>query len=287
MKIEKVLNHNVVIAFNDCGQEQVVMGRGLAFQKKTGDIIDSTKVEKTFILEKDGVSDKLATLLGETSELYLAIAAKILDHARSQLSYTLDDYLYVALTDHISFAIRRHKENIQLKNPLLWEIRKYYKSEYQVALKALKIIKRDTGVDFPEDEAASIALHLVNSAMSGGNLEMAVQVTELVNDVLNIVKYHYEMELDESSINYERFITHLRFFAVRYSRMEEQYTSDEDYFLYDQIKIKYPEAFVCTQKIKAYLNKSLNWDISKDEETYLILHIHRVTKRQTDQTMDS
>ena len=36
MKIEKILNNNVVVSINDKGQEVIVMGRGLAFQKKIG-----------------------------------------------------------------------------------------------------------------------------------------------------------------------------------------------------------------------------------------------------------
>ncbi|AST96821.1 transcriptional antiterminator BglG [Niallia circulans] len=285
MQIKKVFNNNVVLAKNEWDQEMVVMGRGLAFQKKAGETIDTAKIEKTFVLEKRGVSDKLAKLLRDTSELYLNIASKILDYAKSQLPYKLDDYLYVALTDHISFAIKRHKENVHVKNPLVWEIRKYYKQEYQVALKCLDIIEEQTGVRFPEDEAASIALHLVNSELSGGNLATAVQVTELVNNVLNIVKYHFKMELDETSINYERFLTHLRFFAIRFIR-KERMADSEDNFLYEQLKRKYPESFQCSQKIKIYLVKSYNWSISKDEEMYLTLHIQRVTKRHLQDQAD-
>ncbi|XOQ12735.1 MAG: PRD domain-containing protein [Shouchella clausii] len=285
MQIKKVFNNNVVLAKNEWDQEMVVMGKGLAFQKKAGETIDTAKIEKTFVLEKRGVSDKLAKLLRDTSELYLNIASKILDYAKSQLPYKLDDYLYVALTDHISFAIKRHKENVHVKNPLVWEIRKYYKQEYQVALKCLDIIEEQTGVRFPEDEAASIALHLVNSELSGGNLATAVQVTELVNNVLNIVKYHFKMELDETSINYERFLTHLRFFAIRFIR-KERMADSEDNFLYEQLKSKYPESFQCSQKIKIYLVKSYNWSISKDEEMYLTLHIQRVTKRHLQDQAD-
>ncbi|YCI74964.1 PRD domain-containing protein [Bacillus sp. R1-10] len=278
MRIEKVLNNNVVMTTNDTNQEMVVMGRGLAFQKKVGDTIDPSKIEKTFVLKKQGVSDKLAKLLEDTSELYLNISAKILDFAQSQLPYRLDEYLYVALTDHISFAISRHNQGIHLKNPLLWEIRKYYKQEFQIALKTLEIIEKETGIALGEDEAASIALHLVNSQLSGENMAAAVQITEMVNTILNIVKYHFKMELDENSINYERFLTHLRFFAIRFARKEKlEETVDE--FFFEQIKLKYPEANICTEKIANYLENQFNWSLTKDEEIYLTVHIHRVTNR--------
>lgn len=279
MEIKKILNNNVVVTNNESNQEIVIMGKGLAFQKKVGDFVDSSKIKKTFVLETHGMAEKLAKLLRDTSELYLKISSKIIDYAQSLLPYKLDEYLYVALTDHISFAISRHKQGLHMKNPLLWEIRKYYKQEYQIAIKALELIEHETGVALGEDEAASIALHLVNSQLSGENMAAAVQVTGMVNTILNIVKYHYKMELDESSVNYERFLTHLRFFAVRFIR-KEKLEDTVDHFLYEQIQKTYTSAYKCTQKIASYLNKDLNWNLSRDEEIYLTVHIHRVTNRQ-------
>ena len=278
MEIKKVLNNNVIVSEDGNNQEIVVMGRGLAFQKKVGDNVDLSKVEKTFILEKQGVSDKLADLLTDASELYLEIAYKILTYAKSKLPYKLDDYLYVALTDHLSFAISRYQQGIELKNALLWEIRKYYKQEYTVALHALDIIEDATGVKLGEDEAASIALHLVNSQLTGENIEAAVHVTKMVNSILSIVKYHYRMTLDETSINYERFLTHLRFFALRYLR-KEMNGEDSDVFLFEQVKNKYPKAYQCTEKIANFVQKTYHWEITNDDKIYLIIHIQRVTNR--------
>ncbi|GER67748.1 transcription antiterminator BglG [Weizmannia acidilactici] len=254
------------------------MGRGLAFQKKAGDTINHEKVEKTFVLENHAISAKLSKLLQDIPTQYLNISAKILEYAKSQLPYSLDEYLYIALTDHISFAISRHKQGIDLKNPLLWEIRKYYKQEFEVALKALQIIKEDTGVALGEDEAAAIALHLVNSQLSGENMSSAVQITEMVNTILNIVKYHFKMELDEGSVNYERFLTHLRYFAIRFIQKEKLEETMEPFFI-EQIRRKYPDAYACTEKIAVYLEHDFNWSLTNDEKVYLTVHIHRVTNR--------
>ncbi|MDY0406725.1 PRD domain-containing protein [Virgibacillus sp. 179-BFC.A HS] len=278
MKITKVLNNNVVMSKSESDQEIVVMGRGLAFQKKVGDVIDPSKIEKTFVLETSGVANKLAELMKETPEIYLDLSYKILELAKSQLTYKLDDYLYVALTDHLSFAITRHKNGIDLKNPLLWEIRRYYKQEFQVALKALDMVEAVTGVRLAEDEAASIALHFVNSQLSGENMAAAVQVTEMVNNILTIVKYFFKIELDENTINYERFLTHLRFFAIRFIRKEKSdYMYDS--FLYEQVKQKYGDAFQCAERIAAYIAKNYDWEISNNEIIYLTLHICRITNR--------
>jgi beta-glucoside operon transcriptional antiterminator len=278
MRIDKVLNNNVVVTTNQHGQEIVVMGKGLAFQKKVGQEVDKQRIEKTFVLKDTGTSEKLNQLLQNTSDKYLDIASEIYDYARSKLPYKLNDYLYVALTDHISFAITRMKEGIQLKNTLLFEIRKYYKKEFEIGIHALTIIEQHTGIAMNEDEAASIALHLINSQLSGENMQMAVQVTDIVNKVLTIVKYHYKTELDENSINYERFLTHLRFFTVRFIR-KEHIEETIDSFFYEQVQHKYEQAFQCAEKIAIFLQKNFNWQVTNDEMVYLTIHIHRVTYR--------
>lgn len=278
MKIKKILNNNVAITHNELNQEIVVMGLGLAFQKKEGSKIDPKKIEKTFILENKGVSNKIAELLKDIPEIYLELAHQIIALAKSKLPYQLDDYLYVALIDHLSFAVERHKQGYDLKNALKWEIRKYYKQEFQIALESLDLINEELNIELPEDEAASIALHLVNSQLSGENMAKTVQVTEMVNDILNIVKYYFQMDLDEHSVNYERFLTHLRFFAMRFIRKEKLKDSYDD-FLYHQVKTKYNKAFHCAERIASYIKNDYNWSISHDEILYLTLHIHRLTSR--------
>lgn len=49
-----------------------------------------------------------------------------------------------------------------------------------------------------ENEAASIAMHLVNSQVSGEGLESISKVVTTVNDILTIVKYHFNVTLDEN-----------------------------------------------------------------------------------------
>ncbi len=46
MKIHKILNNNVVCTIKENNSEIILMGRGLGFQKKVGDTIDESKIEK-------------------------------------------------------------------------------------------------------------------------------------------------------------------------------------------------------------------------------------------------
>lgn len=279
MRISKILNNNVVITENGHNQEMVIMGNGIAFKKKVGQTIDPSKIDKTFALKNTDISDKLNQLLEYTSELYLGISSEIIKYAQPKLPYNLNEYIYVGLTDHISFALIRYKQGVKLKNTLLFEIRRIYKKEYEIGLKALEIIRKHTGISLDEDEAGSIALHLVNSGLSGENMELAINVTEKINSILSIVKYHFKIDIDESTINYERFLTHLRFFVIRFIK-NEKIEETIDTFFYEQVINKYEEAYACTQKIAIYLKEKYDWYLTYDEKLYLTVHIHRVTYRQ-------
>lgn len=278
MQIKKIFNNNVALTEDLHQIEMVVMGKGLAFQKKIGDEIDPEKIEKTFTTPSDSFADKLSDLLDEIPYEIMAVSKDIIDMANKDLQTNLNDVLYLSLSDHIHFAITRTKNGLPIKNALMWEVQKFYKDEYQVARKALAIIKEKTDVSLPEDEAASIALHLFNARQDHSRMEETMAMTNIVNDVTNIIKYHYGIDFDEDSMNYSRLITHLRYFAYRILRGE--LNNDNNDALYEQVKAQYPQAYECTKKIHAYLKKQYQMEMTKDELAYFMIHIHRVSSRE-------
>jgi beta-glucoside operon transcriptional antiterminator len=130
----------------------------------------------------------------------------------------------------------------------------------------------------PEDEAGFMALHFVNAQQGGEDIKQTILVTEMVDDILKIVKFHYNLNIDEGSLSYSRFVTHIRYFAKRLMAKELS-ASDED-FLYEQIKEKYPQAYECALKVKNYIQKKFEVTINNDEMLYFMLHINRVTQRE-------
>ncbi|MDQ0492951.1 transcriptional antiterminator [Paenibacillus brasilensis] len=78
MKIAKVLNNNVVTVIDEQQKELVIMGRGIAFKKSTGDEIDEEKIEKIFKLESTEVSRKLMTLMSDIPIEYVEISDEII-----------------------------------------------------------------------------------------------------------------------------------------------------------------------------------------------------------------
>lgn len=114
------------------------------------------------------------------------------------------------LTDHIHSAIERHEQGMVIQNPLRLEIQRYYPDEYSIGMKALELIKDELGICLTIDESAFIAMHFVNAGLDNPFNE-AHKITEIVSYIEQKVKIDFRTELDESSIDYYRFMTHTKY----------------------------------------------------------------------------
>ena len=255
MKIEKVLNNNVVVALDENGAETVLMGRGLGFGRRAGDEAPPDKVEKRFTLHSDQLFDRFQQLITSIPLPHFLMSERIINHAKIALGKELSDSIYVTLPDHISAAVNR------------------YKDEFRVGLKANEIVKEETGVEFTDDEAAFIALHFVNAQL-GGEIRDIYDMTYLMKAVFGIVYDEYGFRPDHESLNYYRFVTHLKFYARRIVSGEKY--GDEDADLLEVVRFKYPRAYACADRIRAYVQTEKGFHSGQNELLYLTIHIARV-----------
>lgn len=65
MIIENVLNNNAAQVLDDDGRSYVITGSGVAFQKKQGDKIETSKIEKQYILQP--YNDEIITMYQDFS----------------------------------------------------------------------------------------------------------------------------------------------------------------------------------------------------------------------------
>lgn len=276
MIIDKIVNNNVVTVLDSKNKEAVVMGRGIGFKKKPGDLIDKDNIEKIFTMDNPSKNQKLIELLGNTPSEYLLITEEIVKHAQDVLGKKLNSSIYVLLTDHIVFAVDRFKENIVLQNPMIWEIKTLYKDEYRLGQWSINLIKDKLDIELPEDEAAFIALHIVNASL-GEEMYNTMNITILTKDILKIIKTHFNLDFNEDSLDYIRLVTHLKFFSQRVFKKEQLKLEDDD--IYNMIVSKYKEEKNCVDKISKYTERSFNYTLSKQEIIYLILHIKKVSSK--------
>ncbi|MCH5343767.1 MAG: PRD domain-containing protein [Acetatifactor sp.] len=276
MKIVKIMNNNVVNALDEKNRELIVLGKGIGFQKRKGDEVEEAKVEKVFRLP-DQSKSQFEKLVEEIPYVYVKYTDEIVKEAEETLGKKLNKNIYITLTDHLHFAIERYRQNIIFQNALLWEIKKFYVKEYDIGLKVLELLKEQEGVELSVDEAAFIALHIVNAEMDG-DLSQTISMPGMIKDMLDIVRYTFQMDLDEDSLSYERFVTHLKFFIQR--AINRQYYPNEDNELYELFQKKSPKANDCAKKIKKYMEKKTGTEVTDEELMYLTVHIDRVIRHR-------
>lgn len=264
MKVKKIINNNVALVDRG-GHESIIYLTGIAFKKKVGQHISDSEVEKTFVLDSQDRLEHFSYLLSRADDQLILLVNELVQYGEKEIGKSANDYLYLALLDHLSFALKRAKKDQYLRSPLTWEVKKFYPSYYKIGLEALERINQTFQVDFPEDEAVAIALHFVNLQETKAKFDEQLADMETLRDMLNIIKYHFTITLDENSMNYMRLVTHLQYFIERL-RNNQTY-SDNESQLYKQVKAMYPEAFAAVEKIEIYVKGKFNSYLTQEEYT--------------------
>lgn len=274
MEIIRVLNTNAVVTLDRDGQEVIVTGPGIGFQKKKGGELDASLIDKTYCLQSKDDSRRLQEIVQAVPDTYLGIAGKVVDAARKEQDLKINDILYVTLTDHISSALERHASGIALKNMMKIDIRKFYPKEYSIGRQAIRWILEKTGIDLGEDEAAFIAMHIVASELDDSALVNVKKITELITAILQIVRLHFKLEFHEDSVSYQRFITHLKFFSARV--FDNTPYKDSMQEIYDVLVQQNEYAFSGVRKVAELIKQQYDYSLSIDEQLYLLIHLKRI-----------
>ncbi|WP_313581295.1 PRD domain-containing protein [Lacrimispora sp.] len=275
MYVEKRINNNVLLASED-GQQMVLVGKGIGFQAYPGNKIDKSRIEKTFYPTNNMTFTQMAALMTGCGPNELRAVFKIVNMAKETFK-ELNDNMFFSLLDHLSFALKRREIQMDIVNPLEWEIKKFYSREYQMGIKALEIIKADLGTQLPDSEAAFFALHIVNAQIDSVTGEEIFGITEMTNSILKLVKYFYQCEFDEDSVFFNRFITHVRYYLMRRLKGEEVAPTERE--IIESVRKADSQAYECANKIAQYIYERQRWETSETEKMYLMLHIINLVKK--------
>ncbi|WP_110955080.1 BglG family transcription antiterminator LicT [Anaerosinus massiliensis] len=276
MIIKKILNNNVIITENEKAQEIVAMGRGIAFKKRCGDDVPSTAIDKIYTLSNQEIFRRFEQLVQNLSLEYMEISSEIIEMAEKKLQKKLNDCVYISLTDHLHMAVTRFREGAVVKNMMDWEIKRFYRDEYAIGEKALGMLNQKFGLELPVDEIGFIALHIVDAQIDS-DIPMADHITKLIQEITNIVRHTCAVEFDVESLQYYRFITHLKFFAKRMFT-EKEIVAEVDEEIEKLFQKKYVAAYRCVQKIDTFIQMKYKYQVSADEKFYLMIHIAKVIR---------
>lgn len=276
--IKRGINNNVTFVVDDEGNELIVTGRGIAFGKHIGDEIDESKIEYYFPVLPHEISSSMAKLLVNIPIEYYAIANDVVDKAKADLKRELNPSLVLALTDHLYRAVEQAKKGIRITNPLFLDIKRIYPQEFQVGLFGINLLQNMTGCQLDDQEAATIALHIVNSESEGDNRFNSYRIVEIVHWVTNYVFDYFKIDFAKKAdpLYYQRFDTHVRFFAQRILNNDYKNNDDNSSILFVLMDKQYQREKECVNSLSAAFEQKFNIKIFLEERAYLVLHIHNM-----------
>lgn len=272
MRLKKRLNNNAVIALDSTNQECVLFGNGIAFNIKEDEDINEELIERVFFQREKNLFQQLVE---EIPQKYFDLTCEIIEYIEKNLNIKLSNSIYITLMDHISFIKERAEKGMLPRNSMKWEIVRYYNNEYKISKKIVEFLEDEFEIDLNDDEAASIALHIVNAENNTNSVDESIDMIHLVDDILNIICYQTGKKLDYDDLNYQRLVTHIKFFV---QRLYMKQRVDIENPIYNIVVKEYPKAYEIAEKVRTFAEKKLNYKIYDEEITYLTVHIQVILK---------
>jgi len=278
-QIKKVFNNNVVLVtqedkVNSSSKEVILVGKGLGFAKRAGDIIksDSLNIDKEFIPANDEKKEQYNQLVKTVNEEIIGLTTEIIAMVSKELNEELDKHIHIALTDHIAFALKRIKEGMEISNPFLPETKTLYNEEYRLAKKAVKMIEERSGIPIPEGEVGFITLH-IHGARTKQGVSRAVKYTSLIKEMIDFIEDRLGIAISHESLNYARLVTHLRFAL---ERIETNKINQNP--LLEKIRDDLKKSYQIAEELSDLIYKRLDVVVPDDEKGYLAMHLERLKK---------
>jgi transcriptional antiterminator len=275
LQIEKVLNNNVLIANHPSYQEVVLIGKGLGFNRKQGDVIDTGLAEKYFVLTNEKEQENYIKLLPFIDNELLEVIISAIQLIKQKTNSDLNEHIHVALTDHLMFAVTRMKQGMEISNPFLIETKTLYRFEYEIASDVVALIKAKTGISLPVGEIGFIALH-IHSAVTNKTLSDVNQHSQLVSRLIQLIEEQLSVKIDKESIDYMRLVRHLRYTIERVIKGEKV---EEPEKISSLLKEEYPVCYNLSWKLIKVMQQTLKKKVFDAEAVYLTMHLQRLQKK--------
>lgn len=274
-KIKKALNNNVVIGLLDDFEEVVLIGKGIGFNRKSGDVIGGHLVEKLFVLKNEKEQENYLKLLPFVDdELHRAIISAI-DLIKSRVHTQLNEHIHVGLTDHLLFAVTRMTKGMEMRNPFLIETKTLYPLEYDIAKDVVRLLEGKVGLSLPEGEVGFIALH-IHSSIVNRDLSEVNQHSQLVSRIVQMIEEQLEITIAKDSIDYMRLIKHIRFTIERVNTGEKVAEPEK---ITSLLKEEYPMCYNLSWKLIKIMQQTLNKPVYDAEAVYLTMHLQRLQNK--------
>ncbi|MDF7639364.1 PRD domain-containing protein [Lactobacillus sp. ESL0791] len=281
--ISQVLNNNVLLVEDGKNQEQIIWGRGIGFKAHSGQNYDPQPSDKVFS-SMPQTDDKWISSFKQLSDKipreYFELTDKIIQLARKEIDSDFDEHLLLPLTDHIYFAVERIKQGLNLFNPMLFDLKRFFTKEYGVGKQAQKMIEQLSGVKVSDDEAGFIAMHLVEHEMkrSNGQIKNFSNIMNIFTDITNIIESVFGRKFSENDVSLTRLMTHLYYLILRSNTKEKYSGLSSDSALLKDIMSQHQKAGICLKQITKYLEQKIDYHFNDSDRLYLLIHIIHIAE---------
>lgn len=273
-QVIKVLNNNGIVArCLESKEEFIFLGKGIGFSRKMEDTFESISDAKIYKLQEDLKEDDQLSVLNNVEPVYLDIANEIILLAESTFG-KLDNNILLPLADHIAFSIERQKNGLVIKNPLNSDIKILFTEEYEVAKKAIDIIREYTGYTMNEDEIGYITMH-IHSALTQDHIRRSMSIVLMVEQFIEKMEKHYDITIDKDSLSYTRLLTHIKYMIIRALKKDDLRVDITPY-----VKAEFPKSYEMSADICQSLGDDLHCKFTETEISYLAIHIERVRRSE-------
>ncbi|CAM4057571.1 PRD domain-containing protein [Streptococcus penaeicida] len=274
-RLIRSLNNNAALVKNEQNEQIVVMGLGITFQKKKGDIINPEKIEKEFVIKNNETRENFLMLLKDVPLDFITITFELIETLTKKYNFTVQNYIFVTLTDHMFAAYKMLKSGSYIASKLP-DLSVEYPIENKIAKEALQIFQNKLNVTFPSDEVQRIALHFINAKGDETNVKEALFPNE--TELLNLVKIKLQekgiVRNDINSNYYDRLMIHLSYFLNSLDRVDKSNYSILN--LKNQIMQEYPTAYKIGEEIYNLISLKTGKELFEGEKLYIVLHIQRL-----------
>lgn len=273
--ITKILSNNVVIVENK-QNNYVFVGKGIGFDRKKGDTLDSLKeIEQKFISLEGLPYDDYDGFFETVDPRIIELCKKINELIEGELGQDLSASINIGLIDHINFAIKRLREGIEIVNPFLYETKLLYPVEYNLALRAVMMLQEKLNIIIPEAEVGFLALHF-HGGRGKSDKTRALEHSMVMNKLLHYVAEKLGIQLERDSFEYKRLLMHLSGVINRAEKQEA--VGDNCLFkLKEELAFEFKMAYDLSKIIQNFLKIP----ISEDELGFMALHIHKLRGMET------
>lgn len=275
-RVVQVLNNNIAIVKKN-NEQAIAMGKGLVFQKKKGDLLSEESIQNLFVLKSEESKQNFSFLLKDVPLDFITTAYEVIENAIKKYQYSVQEYIYVTLTDHIYWNYKRLVKG-EYQNSLLPDISQQYPTEYQIAKDALAIIKKRLDIAFPEDELKNISIHFINA--QGKTPEPVASPPDFYDEQKRALEEIEEylrkkniVRTEKTQNFYDRLMIHLRYMLERTEEAEVDEFAEK---LGADLKKDYPEAYSVAEGMYQILNETNGLKLNASEQVYFTIHIQRL-----------